>query len=148
MRTGTLWEGRFRSCLVDSREYVLTCYRYIELNPVRAGMVNSPSAYVWSSHRGNIGQRDDALLTPHAEYDALASDAALRSSAYRRFCEGGDSPDFLSAVRDATYGGIPLVGESLKARLASNGSRVERGKPGRRALAAVDPTVTSEEFDF
>ena len=87
-RTGTLWEGRFRSCLVESREYVLGCYRYIEMNPVDAGMVDLPSQYRWSSHLGNAGGADNKLLTQHAEYAALAEDPAARSSAYLRMFEG------------------------------------------------------------
>src|SRR5204863_2827599 len=81
-RTGTLWEGRFKSCLVDSARYVLACHRYIELNPVEAGMVAAPAAYPWSSHRGNIGLVDDKLLTSHSEYLALASDPAPRRASY------------------------------------------------------------------
>src|SRR6185312_8709029 len=77
-RSGTLWEGRFRSCLVDSARYVLGCYRYIESNPVRAGMVADASAYLWSSYAGNVGARRDALLTPHVEYEALAQGTSAR----------------------------------------------------------------------
>ena len=108
-RTGTLWDGRFRSCLVESREYVLACYRYIERNPVRAGMVASPSAYRWSSFKANIGEADDRALCGHAEYTALGFDAALR---------------------EATNAGLPLVGSALRSRLEASGCRVARGKPG------------------
>src|SRR2546428_8554742 len=78
-RTGTLWEGRFKSCLVDSARYVLGCHRYIERNPVEAGMVATPAAYTWSSHCGNIGLAHNKLLTPHVEYLALASEQASRN---------------------------------------------------------------------
>ena len=64
-RSGTLWEGRFRSCLTQSEEYLLTCHRYIELNPVRAGMVGHPRAYPWSSYGCNAEGKSDALITPH-----------------------------------------------------------------------------------
>jgi putative transposase len=67
-RSGTLWEGRFRSCLTQSEDYVLACYRYIELNPVRANMVQHPADYSWSSYRANGDGRANPLLTPHAEY--------------------------------------------------------------------------------
>ena len=67
-RSGTLWEGRFRSCLTQSEDYVLACYRYIELNPVRANMVQCPGDYPWSSYRANGDGRANPLLTPHAEY--------------------------------------------------------------------------------
>lgn len=82
-RTGTLWEGRFRACLAESARYILACYRYIELNPVRAGMVSDPSAYPWSSHRTNTGAALDPLVTPHTEYLALAREALWRRAAYR-----------------------------------------------------------------
>jgi putative transposase len=66
-RTGTLWEGRYKATLIDTEAYLLTCMRYIELNPVRAGMVSHPSQYLWSSYRQNaLGQPDD-LVTPHSE---------------------------------------------------------------------------------
>ena len=70
-RTGQLWEGRFRSCLVDSAAYVIGCCRYIELNPVRAHMVSSPAEHAWSSYAGNAALHPDPLLTPHEEYVAL-----------------------------------------------------------------------------
>ncbi|WP_238595530.1 transposase [Xanthomonas campestris] len=64
-RTGTLWEGRYKACLVDSADYVLRCYRYIELNPVRARLTDDPAAYRWSSCLANLGQRAHSALTPH-----------------------------------------------------------------------------------
>ena len=67
-RSGTLWEGRFRSCLTQSEEYVLACYRYIELNPVRADMVVHPREYRWSSYCANAEGRKNKLLTPHEQY--------------------------------------------------------------------------------
>lgn len=82
-RTGTLWEGRYKACLVDSDRYFLACSRYIELNPVRAWMVAQPLDYPWSSHAANAAAHVDSLLTPHAEYLALGSDATARALAYR-----------------------------------------------------------------
>src|ERR1700729_3005315 len=70
-RTGTLWEGRFKSCLVDSECYLLTCYRYIELNPLRAAMVETPESYLWSSYHANARGAHDPLVDPHPEYLAL-----------------------------------------------------------------------------
>ncbi|MBA8885076.1 transposase [Dokdonella fugitiva] len=67
-RSGTLWEGRFKSNLVDSERYLLTCYRYIEMNPVRAGMVEEPGAYRWSSYGHNASGGPDAIVTPHPIY--------------------------------------------------------------------------------
>ena len=70
-RSGTLWEGRFRSCLTHEEDYVLRCCRYIELNPVRANMVEHPAAYLWSSYRANAQGEPSTLLTPHPHYRAL-----------------------------------------------------------------------------
>ncbi|TMG79014.1 MAG: transposase [Betaproteobacteria bacterium] len=120
-RTGTLWEGRFRSCLVDSATYVIACYRYIERNPVRAGMVASPQAYPWSSYGANSARAADATLSPHAEYLALAATDAARAQAYRDLCGEPDEPRFLDAIRDATNAGYAsLIGEELKAKLAAS----------------------------
>lgn len=82
-RIGTLWQGRFKSCLVDSERYLLAVLRYIELNPVRAGMVALPEDYHWSSVHTHLGIACDPLLTRHAIYMRLGSDPASRASAYR-----------------------------------------------------------------
>jgi putative transposase len=135
-RRGTLWEGRFCSCLVDSARYVIACHRYIELNPVRAGMVSCASAYSWSSHNGNAGRGFNELLTPHAEYLALAPNETSRHAAYEGLFAAGDEPAFVAAIRDATNGGFALVGEQLKARLpADTRRRLERKQPGPRPEA-------------
>ena len=132
-RTGTLWEGRFKSCLVDSSPYVLACHRYIELNPVRAGMVPAPRDYRWSSYAGNAGFRLDPLLTSHAEYKALGADLGSRYRNYQQMLEQGDAQAFLDGIRSATQGGHGLVGEDLKSRVLSElGRKLERGKPGPR----------------
>jgi putative transposase len=81
-RSGTLWEGRFKSCLVDSEQYLLRCYRYIELNPVRARMVEAPGSYPWSSYAVNAEGHADRLVTPHAAWLALDVDAASRRARY------------------------------------------------------------------
>jgi putative transposase len=78
-RTGTLWEGRFRSCLVPIAEYALACYRYIELNPVRAGMDSSPQDHRWSSVRANACGRDDGLVSPQPALEALGSNDEQRT---------------------------------------------------------------------
>lgn len=129
-RSGALWERRFHSCLVDSADYVLNCYRYIERNPVRAAMAADASAYAWSSYRANAGAIDDPALTAHTAYAALAPDGQTRFWAYREFCSGEEHAAFLTAIREATYTGYPLVGDDLKARLQAQGCRVEPGKPG------------------
>jgi len=137
-RTGTLWEGRFRSCLVDSARYVLGCYRYIEMNPARAGMVATPSAYQWSSHNANAGRLQSSMLRPHAEFLALAMDEAKRRATYQALFELREDATVVAAIRDATDGGYALLGDEMKARLANSGHRLERGKPGRRSAPAAD----------
>ena len=98
-RTGTLWEGRFRSCLVDSQRYVLALYRYIDLNPVRAAMVYAPERYVWSSARSNLGLAFEPWLTPHRVYSALGGDARSRIEAYREWLHAGVTDEDLAAIR-------------------------------------------------
>lgn len=130
-RTGTLWEGRFRSCLVESARYVLACYRYIERNPVRAGIAASAAGYKWSSHEANAGHVHDRLLTPHVEYLSLAHDDEARARAYRQLFTEGDDPAFLAEVRDATNGGYPLLAPETKSRLGEiSKRRLERARPG------------------
>ena len=120
-RTGTLWEGRFRSCLVESPQYVLACYRYIELNPVRAGMVAEPGAYAWSSHAVNIGRGRDPLVTPHCEYLAVSD--------YRSVVNEALEPSMLKTIHESTRGGYPLASDDFKARMLA-GRRTAPGKPG------------------
>ncbi len=98
-RTGTLWEGRYKSCLVDSETYVLSCYRYIELNPVRARMTDDPVRFPWSSCAANCGHRDDPLLKPQAAYAALGKVPAERNAAYRTLLQEALSEDDLHDIR-------------------------------------------------
>jgi putative transposase len=87
-RSGTLWEGRFRACLIDTDRYVLGCYRYIELNPVRANMVSRPSEYRWSSYRVHADGDSSRLITKHPLYLALVATDDERQAAYRHLYEG------------------------------------------------------------
>lgn len=98
-RTGTLWEGRFKSCLVDNERYLLRCYRYIELNPVRAAIVADPADYRWSSHRCNALGKPDALVTPHPTYLTLGADARERERAFRALVMEAVDPDETEAIR-------------------------------------------------
>jgi len=98
-RTGTLWEGRFKSSLVDSSLYLLACHRYIELNPVRAAMVGDPADYRWSSYRCNALGNPDRLITPHPLYLALGANADSRQSGYRSLFERTLGADELSDIR-------------------------------------------------
>lgn len=134
-RTGTLWEGRFRSCLVESATYVLACYRYVELNPVRAGMVVDPIEYPWSSHAVNTGTRHDPSVQQHAEFAALASDPC---PAYRTLAAEPLEDKLLRSIRKATNGGYPLVSESFKTKVISPlGLRAGPAKRGRTAMGQL-----------
>ena len=108
-RTGTLWEGRYRSCIAESALYVLGCYRYIETNPVRAGMVDHPTGYLWSSYAVNSGMRSDPLIAPHAEYRALAIEPAKRHAAYRGLFEPRLEPGLQRAIRQGGPPGRPAT---------------------------------------
>lgn len=98
-RTGTLWEGRYKACLVDSDRYVLTCQRYIELNPVRARITDDPAAYRWSSCAAHLGQRAHSLLTPHHAWLALDSDRHKRASAWRALLDEALTGQDLNEIR-------------------------------------------------
>ena len=148
-RTGTLWEGRFRSCLVESAGYVLACYRYIEMNPVEVGMAGFPLAYPWSSHAENIGARAADMVAPHVEYAALASTRESRHAAYRGLFAVPRDPEFVAAIREATHGGYPLIGEELKARLVAEGRKhIERGKPGPRTEESPEADCMTGQLAF
>lgn len=101
-RTGTLWEGRFWSSVVHSERYFFACSRYIELNPVRAGMVDKPAEYRWSSYRCNALGTDDRLVTPFALYDALGARSADREASYRALFNDPLSEETLDTIRRAT----------------------------------------------
>lgn len=98
-RTGTLWEGRYKACLVDSESYLLQCSRYIDLNPVRARITDDPVRFPWSSCATLCGQRDDLLLSHHATYIGLGISHAERTAAYRSLLNDALSEDDLHAIR-------------------------------------------------
>lgn len=99
-RSGTLWEGRFKASLIDAETYLLACYRYIELNPVRAGMVASPGDYGWSSYKANALGHNDSLLTGHPLYLALGADAETRQARYRALFDVYLADHLLTEVRN------------------------------------------------
>lgn len=107
-RTGALWEGRYHSSVAATGRYVLGCYRYIELNPVDARMVNHPARYTWSSYRANALGLDDRLLTPHAEFLALGLDMAAQRRAYAALFDEALDPELVNGIRAATRGGYPM----------------------------------------
>jgi len=131
-RTGTLWEGRFRSCLVQQSRYVLACYRYIEMNPVRAGMVDHPARYRWSSYRINARNETVHWCTPHADYLALGADADSQQVNYRRLFVGQMDESLLDEIRGATNGNYALGNERFRVEVEMTlQRRAAPGKPGR-----------------
>lgn len=131
-RSGTLWEGRFRSCLAQSERYVLTCYRYIELNPVRAHMAAHPRDYPWSSYRANAEGASDALLTPHSDYLSLGFPEPDRLAAYRELFSAHLDAERIAEIRQATNGNYALGDERFRDEIARMlRRRVTPGKSGR-----------------
>jgi putative transposase len=98
-RIGTLWNGRYRGILIENVSYLLTCLRYIEQNPVRAGMVRTPEAYRWSSYAAHAFGRWPERLTAHPLYRELGSCAEARQLAYRHWCGLPLPNDHLSLLR-------------------------------------------------
>ncbi len=131
-RSGTLWEGRYKASLVDTERYLLDCYRYIELNPVRAAMVADPALYPWSSYCCNALGARSALVSPHPAYLALGDDASECRREYRRLVSQALLGETLSRIRDALKHNHVLGDERFKATLAQKlAVRFGPGHPGR-----------------
>jgi putative transposase len=131
-RTGTLFEGRFRSCLVDSDRYLFACMRYIELNPVRAGMVRTPAEYAWSSFRRNAGDEAFAWIVPRQEYQALGGDADARGAAYRALFSRRIEDAELHAIRESARTGCPFGSSAFVERVETALGRAARVAPRGR----------------
>lgn len=135
-RTGTLWEGRYRATVVHAEDYLLACSRYIELNPVRAAMVNSPAHYRYSSYRHNAQGRKDPLLTEHEVYRRLGRTIADRHAAYRALFRGTVEEAALNEIREATNKGWALGHGRFREEVARLAARraapLQRGRPARR----------------
>jgi putative transposase len=123
-RTGTLWEGRHFASAIDSERYLLACYRYIEMNPVRAAMVPVPEAYVWSSFRVNALGGQCSFLSAHAVYLALASSQSQRQQRYRALFAGEQSTAELGAIRYAAARNTALGSSAFKRKLESELGRL------------------------
>ena len=138
-RSGTLWEGRFRSCLTQTEDYVLACYRYIELNPVRAGLVRRPQDFRWSSYGANAEGAKDSLIRPHAEYLRLGAGKDARERAYRGLFEEHLDAGVIGEIRAATNGNYVLGGrrfqDEIEAVLGRRARRQHAGRPRTRDAA-------------
>lgn len=130
-RSGTLWEGRYRSCLAQTESYVLACYRYIELNPVRANMVDHPGDYHWSSYKVNGDGGSSNLIIPHDQYVKLSNTKKGRLKIYKSlFNSYVDEID--DEIRLATNGNYVLGSDRFQNEIeVVLGCRVSRGKSGR-----------------
>jgi putative transposase len=135
-RTGTLWEGRYHASLVDTETYLLRCMRYIEANPVRAGMVAAPAAWRWSSFRCNALGATDERITAHPAYEKLGDRPEARRAAYARLFEQALPADDLARIRDSTRGGLPTGTEAFRdwvaTHLGPTALPLKRGRPMAR----------------
>lgn len=131
-RSGTLWEGRYKSTLVQAESYFLVCMVYCDLNPVRAGMVALPQDYPWTSYLHYIGAKQDRLITPHALFWALGNTPFARELAYAEMVRAGVSATQQALVTDATLHGWAIGGNEFLDRLQKMTlRRVLKVHPGR-----------------
>jgi putative transposase len=131
--SGSIWEGRYKACLVQEDAYLLSTMRYIELNPVRAKLVQSPAHYRWSSYRCNGQGKADDLVTPHPLYDALGATQAARLSAYKALFKVQLDRGVLDEIRSAWLTGTPLGNdrfkEEVERKLGRKVGQARRGRP-------------------
>ena len=146
-RTGTLWEGRYRSTLIQAERHLLNCMAYMDLNPVRAGMVADPVDYRWSSHQHYVGRKTDKLLTPHALYWELGNTPFARDAAYAALVQAGVSEKERQALTDSALRGWALGEPDYVADLQRRTARrVARSQPGRPPMrASLVPVPNSKE---
>jgi putative transposase len=131
-RSGTLWEGRYKSCLVQAERYLLEVYRYIELNPVRAEMVTDPGEYRWSSYQINALGKVSDLCTPHPEYLALGVEPLKRRENYRALFVHHVDDELLEEIRTNTNKGMAVGNDRFKEEIETlTGRRLRAKKRGR-----------------
>ena len=140
--SGTIWEGRYKASMVHDDEYLLTCMRYIELNPVRANMVKTPGAYRWSSFRANGRGESSTLIQPHSLYHSLGRTRQQRQGAYQDLFKTHIDKKAVDNIRSAWQTGTPLGNEDFRkkveAKLKCRVGQSRRGRPGK-ALKRSDP---------
>ncbi|MEO7741661.1 MAG: transposase [Usitatibacter sp.] len=125
--SGSLWQGRFWSCPIESERYLFTCQRYVEMNPVRARLADYPAGYPWSSYAANAAGAASRLLTPHPLYLALGATTEERHAAYCGLFSTDLSVEEVARIRGASRSGRPLGSDEFLVRM---GFRVGRSKPG------------------
>ncbi|WP_276324574.1 transposase [Simiduia agarivorans] len=134
-RTGTLWEGRFKASLVQSEVYLLVCQRYIELNPVRAGMVSDPADYVWSSYQAHALGKSINVHTPHSEYLKLGEEPKERQCSYRALFDAHVDCSLIKDIRAAVNKGMALGSARFKDEIEClHGRRVRPAAMGRPVI--------------
>ena len=116
-RTGTLWEGRYKATLIDPEQYLLTCSRYIELNPVRANRVRHPSKYPWSSYHYNARGKEDSLISPQLLYKRLGGSPGERQKAYRQLFRTHLTASAVEEIREATNKSWVLGSDRFKVKI-------------------------------
>ena len=137
-RTGTLWEGRFKSSLVDSEKYLLICMRYIELNPVRASMVMHPDDYRWSSYASNATGKNSSLIQPHILFEQLSSDKLNRQYLYRELFKHHLDDDDIHSIREAVNQELVLGRDDFKEKIEQMTKRQVKPAPmGRPKVEEV-----------
>jgi len=135
-RTGTLWEGRYKSTLIQTERYLLACMAYIDLNPVRAGLVAQAADYAWSSHGHYIGRKTDKLVTPHPLYWELGNTPFAREAAYADLVRAGISARQQADLTQSALSGWALGEEDFVADLQKKTERrVAKGSAGRPILS-------------
>jgi putative transposase len=133
-RTGTLWEGRYKACLVAHDQHVLAACRYIDLNPVRASLVSRPGEYRWSSYSSLAGLQPDALVTPHAALEQLGPE---RGPAYALWCAEGIRDDELERLREATWRELAFGSDRFRAEIEATTLRPTFIRPSGRPRNAT-----------
>jgi putative transposase len=134
-RSGTIWQGRYKTAVIESQRYFLLCSRYIELNPVRAGLVAAAADYRWSSYRHHVGAAPDALITEHPLYWALGNTPFAREAAYRDLVAQSLPANDVAALTEATLKGWAIGSDRFKNDLEKQvRQRVQPMKAGRPAI--------------
>ena len=135
-RSGTLWEGRYKSTVLDARQYLLSCMVYMDLNPVRAGLAADAANYLWSSHAHYIGQRTDKLITPHPQYWTLGNTPFAREAAYDNLVHSGVSAAQQAALTDSALRGWALGSPAFVAELQNlTQRRLTKAVAGRPSVS-------------
>lgn len=127
-RTGTLFEGRYKSSLIQSNHYLLACYKYIELNPVRAGLVKDPADYAWSSYRANTMGQAVKMWTPHENYLALGNNQERRQMAYQHFFTEDMGRELITDIRGALNTGLVLGDDHFRRQVAQLTGQAQKHK--------------------